>query len=185
MKNIYEILTGIGLELPEDKKEQFDKEWKENYRTKAEYDKAVEQREEYKTSLGEVQEKLVAFQDVNVDDLKGQIENLKAELVAKDTDYAQREADRAFEGAIDDAIRSVGGRNAKAIKALLDMETLKASKNQIDDIKKALESAKESDAYLFGKDEPINNVVGATGGAGGIDANTAAMRAAAGLPPEK
>ena len=37
MKNIYDILKDFGLEVPEDKKADFDKAWKENYRTKAEY----------------------------------------------------------------------------------------------------------------------------------------------------
>ena len=39
MKNIHDILKNFGLEVPEDKKADFDKAWKENYRTKAEYEK--------------------------------------------------------------------------------------------------------------------------------------------------
>lgn len=45
MKNIYEIMKEFDLEIPEEKRAEFDKAWKENYRTKAEYDKAVEQRD--------------------------------------------------------------------------------------------------------------------------------------------
>ena len=51
MKNIYDILKDFGLEVPEDKRADFDKAWKENYRTKADYDKVAGQRDEYKTSL--------------------------------------------------------------------------------------------------------------------------------------
>lgn len=80
MKNIYEILAGIGLEVPEEKKGDFDKEWKENYRTKAEYDKAVEARDKYKTSLEDVQGKLNEFKDVDVEDLKEQISTLTTQL---------------------------------------------------------------------------------------------------------
>ena len=43
MKNIYEILKEYGLEVPEDKKADFDKAWKENYRTISDYDKVVSQ----------------------------------------------------------------------------------------------------------------------------------------------
>ena len=32
MKNIYEITKDFGFEIPEDKKTEFDKAWKENYR---------------------------------------------------------------------------------------------------------------------------------------------------------
>ena len=41
MKNIHEILKEYGMEVPADKKADFDKAWKENYRTKSEYDNAV------------------------------------------------------------------------------------------------------------------------------------------------
>ena len=58
MKNIYEILAEFGLEVPVDKKSEFDKLWKENYRTKADYDKVVEQRDNNKSSLDTVNEKL-------------------------------------------------------------------------------------------------------------------------------
>jgi len=54
-----------------------------------------------------------------------------------------------------------------------------------EDIKKALETVKESDAYLFGADEPFQNPVGPTGNSGGGSSTLVAMRAAAGLPPEK
>lgn len=68
MKNIYDILKEFELEVPEDKKAGFDKAWKENYRTKAEYEKAVSQRDEYKTSLNTVNAKLKEFDGVDVAD---------------------------------------------------------------------------------------------------------------------
>ena len=106
-------------------------------------------------------------------------------MKAKEDEYAEKEAARLFNESLDKAITEAGGRNPKAIRGMLDIETLQKSKDQTEDIKKALETVKESDAYLFGKDEPINNPVGPTGNPGGIDATTAAMRAAAGLPPAK
>lgn len=185
MKNIHEILKEYGLEVPADKRADFEKAWKENYRTKAEYDKAIEQRDAHKTSLDEVNAKLKEFEGVDVNDLKGQITKLQGDLKAKDDEYAAKEADRAFDDSLTEAIKALGGKNPKAIKALLDIETLKASKNQSDDIKKALEEKQKSDAYLFGANEPINNPVDRTQGGGSGDSTLAAMRAAAGLPPEK
>ena len=185
MKNIYEILKEFGLEVPDDKKAEFDKAWKENYRTKSEYDNAVTKRDEYKTSLDTVNDRLKEFEGVDVADLQGKITKLQNDLKAKDDEYAAKEAARLFNESLDKAITAAGGRNPKAIRGMLDIETLQKSKDQTEDIKKALETVKESDAYLFGKDEPINNPVGPTGGGVGIDATTAAMRAAAGLPPVK
>lgn len=186
MENIHKILKEVGLEVPADKKTEFDKAWKENYRTKSEYDKAIEQRDAHKASLDEVNEKLKEFDGVDINDLKGQITKLQGDLKAKDDEYAAKEADRIFEDALSEAIKTAGGRNAKAVMALLNIEELKSSKNQGEDIKKALETAKESDAYLFGVDEPINNPVGPTNkGGGGTGDDMASIRAAMGLPAEK
>ena len=187
MKNIYEIMKEFGLELPDEKKADFDKAWKENYRTKSEYDNAVTKRDEYKASLDTVNEKLKEFDGVDVSEMKGQITKLQEDLKAKDTEYAEKEAARQFDDTLEKAITASGGRNAKAIRALLDIEGLKKSKDQTEDIKKALETAKESDAYLFGTDEPINNPVGATGGTEiqGMGDDMSAIRAALGLPAKK
>lgn len=185
MKNIYEILKEFGLEVPEDKKADFDKAWKENYRTKAEYEKAIEQRDAHKTSLDEVNEKLKEFEGVDVNDLRDQITKLQGDLKAKDDEYAAKEADRVFNDTLSEAIKTAGGRNPKAIMALLNIDELKASKNQSEDIKKALETTKESDAYLFGSDEPFLNPVGPTGGTGSEGDMLASVRAAMGLPEKK
>lgn len=164
MKNIYDILKDFGMEVPEDKKTDFDKAWKENYRTKSDYDKVAGQRDDYKTSLDTVNEKLKEFEGVDVEDLKGQIATLQGDLKKKDDEYAAKEADRVFNEILKEAIKAAGGRNDKAVMALLDVKALKASKDQSADIKKALDAARESDAYLFGADEPFRNPVGATGG---------------------
>lgn len=188
MKNIHEILKEYGLEVPADKKSEFDKTWKENYRTKSEYDNAVTQRDSYKTSLDDVNARLKDFEGVDVKDLQGQITKLQGDLKAKDDEYAAREADRIFMDSVKEAVRAAGGRNEKAVIAMLNMDTLKESKNQSEDIKKALEDVKKSDGYLFGTKEPINNPVGGTGGNGGADISgdeMTALRAAMGLPAQK
>ena len=94
MKNIHEILKEYGMEVPADKKADFDKAWKENYRTKSEYDNAVTQRDNYKASLDDVNTRLKEFEGVDVKDLQGQITKLQGDLKAKDDEYAAKEADR-------------------------------------------------------------------------------------------
>lgn len=185
VKNIYEIMKEYGLEVPEDKKTDFDKAWKENYRTISDYDKAVSQRDNYKASLDDVNTRLKEFEGVDVKDLQGQITKLQGDLKAKDDEYAAKEADRVFMDSVKEAVQAAGGRNEKAVIAMLNIDALKESKNQSDDIKKALEDVKKSDGYLFGANEPINNPVGGTSGGGGADPgadDVAALRAAMGLP---
>lgn len=118
--------------------------------------------------------------------MQSEIDKLNQQLKDKDAEYAAKETDRIFSDTIKEAIKTAGGRNEKAVMAMLDMDALKASKNQSEDIKKALETVKESDAYLFGSDEPFMNAVGATGGGAGVGGdNLSAIRAAMGLPAEK
>ena len=184
MKNIYDILKEFGLEIPADKKADFDKMLKENYRTKTEYENAAAKRDEYKTSLDEVNEKLKAFDGVDVSDLKNQITKLQADMDAKDAEYAKKESERQFNDSLDKAIADAGGKNAKAIRALLDVDSLMQSKDQTEDIKKALDATKKSDAYLFGANEPVNNPV-LPGGGGAVGDDMSAIRMAMGLPAEK
>lgn len=80
MQNYEQIFKELGIEIPEDKKSALKQKMDENYRTKSDYDKAIQKRDEYKTSLDDVQEKLDGFKDVNVDDLKGQIATLTTQL---------------------------------------------------------------------------------------------------------
>lgn len=80
MKNIIEICKEFGLEVPTDKVAEFNKTVSDNYRTKEDYDKVVKKRDEYKTSLDDVQAKLDGFKEVDVDDLKGQISTLTSQL---------------------------------------------------------------------------------------------------------
>ena len=164
MKNIYDILNDFGLEVPEDKRADFDKAWKENYRTKADYDKAVEQRDNYKSQYDTATAELDKFKDVKPEEMQAIIEQLRKDLKAKDDEYAAKEAERLFNDTLDKAIVAAGGRNAKAIRGLLDIDALKGSKDQTEDIKKALDGIRESDSYLFGEGEPFQNPVGSTGG---------------------
>lgn len=109
MQNYEQILQELGIEVPEDKKAELKKKMAENYRTKSDYDKVVEKRDEYEKSLSEVQGKLDGFKDVNVDDLKGQISTLTKQLAdekeARASDAAKVEREKtvnAFLTSVDD-----------------------------------------------------------------------------------
>ena len=111
--------------------------------------------EQTKTQLQEANTTIDGFKDY--DQVKSQVEEYK-------TEYEAKIADMQFGSALEAAITAAGGRNAKAVKALLDVETLKASKDQTADIKAAIEACQKDNGYLFGATEPINNPVGPTQG---------------------
>ena len=189
MKNIFEFMKEYGLEVEEDKKKDFEKAVLENYKTVSDYET---QSEKLKTAEGKVTtltENLDKFKDVNVEELNNTIATLKTDLANKDQELKDKIADRDFNDLLKDSIASVKGRNAKAITALLDLDELKASKNQKEDIAAALKTLSEAEdsKMLFGEPEPNvlgkGNPIGTVTKGGNADGD-AAMRAAMGLPPE-
>lgn len=155
-----EFLEALGID-----KEIVDKIMTENgndiNKTK---EKLEAERDNYKSQLETAQNALKEFEGVDVKELKGKIDTLTADLTAKETDYQTKLADMEFNSKLDSLITSSGARNAKAVKALLDLESIKSSKNQDTDLQAALEACKKDNEYLFGKDAPINNPVALTGG---------------------
>ncbi len=121
MKNIYEILKELGIEIPADKKADFDTAVNENYKTVAEVDKIRTARDTYKQSLEDAQKALKSFEGVNVDELKGEIIKLTNDLAAKDAEHQQKLDDMDFNSTVDSAIKAKGAKNVKAVRALLDL----------------------------------------------------------------
>lgn len=134
-----------------------------DYVSKAKYDTVEAERENYKGQLTTAQETLKGFDGVDVDKLKGELTTLQTTLETKEKEFQNQLADRDFNQQLEAAISTVGAKNAKAVKALLDIDTLKGSKNQEADIKAAIEACQKDNDYLFGTNEPINNPVGPTG----------------------
>lgn len=126
------------------------------------------EKENLETQLQTARDGLKAFEGVDVKDLQSQITKLQQDLTDKDTAHKTELANIAFDRALEDAITAAKGKNAKAIKALLDVETLKASKNQEADIKTALEGLQKESGYLFddGRTPPPYAANTGNGGAG-------------------
>lgn len=133
----------------------------EAHKTTAE--NAAKDRDTYKGQLDEVSKKLKAFEGVDVDKLKGEIETLKTDIATKEADFQSQLADRDFQALLTAGITEAKGKNPKAIAALLDIEALKASKNQKEDTAAAIKALAESDAYLFGEaDKPAGTTTSTT-----------------------
>ena len=108
------------------------------------------------TTIKDLKKDLDEFKDADVSGMKKKIENLEADIRTKDADHQKEIADRDFNDLLKEGIAASKGRNAKAITALLDVETLKASKNQKEDIAAALKALTEAEdsKMLFGEADP-------------------------------
>ena len=122
----------------------------------ADYDSIKEQ-------LQTAKDGLKAFEGVDVAQLQSKVADLQGELNAKDTEWQGKLADMAFDHALEAAITGAKGKSAKAIRALLDVDTLKGSKNQEADIKAALEAVRKDNGYLFDEGSTPPPYAGGTG----------------------
>lgn len=113
------------------------------------------ERDNYKSQLDTAQAALQEFEGVDVSELNDRIEKLTTDLKEQETSYQAKIADMEFDAVLDKALTGAGARNAKAVRALLDIDTLKASKNQTEDIKNAVAAVKTENDYLFGQDKPF------------------------------
>ena len=134
-------------------------------REKAKADAIQQQLDAASGQLAAVQDKLKAFDGVDVDKLRGESDKLRQEI-------ADLKDGWAFDSLLDGAIRDAKGRSVKAIRGMLDLDALKASKDRSADIKAAIEGLVKDSPWAFDTagGKPATGVTvdtGAEHGAGG------------------
>ena len=102
-----------------------------------------------KQQLADAQTTIQGFKDQDIDGIRKSAQDWEKKYNDAIAAHQQELADRDFHQLLETAITGSKGKNVKAITALLDVETLKASKNQEADIKAALEGLKKDSGYLF------------------------------------
>lgn len=162
MKNIEQILKEAGIEVTYEQKAAVNEAVTENYRTIKDYNTQKKKQEDAEKALEAANEQLKdaqktikGFDGVDVEKLNKDIADWKERAEKAEKDYAAKIAQRDFEDMLKTEIAGVKGRNEKAIRANLDIESLMNSKNQREDIKKALETLKgaEDTAFMFVNEE--------------------------------
>ena len=126
---------------------------------KREKDKA----DNYKSQLDTATQTLKGFEGVNVEEMKNKISQLTADLENSQKKHAEEMAQRDFNDLLNSYATEYKARNIKAVMPFLDVETLRQSKNQKDDLKTAFETVRKENGYLF-EDERIPRVVSFTSG---------------------
>lgn len=153
MKNMVEICKDFGIEIPADKQAEFNKAVAENYKTVAEHEKKVNRLTDdlnaEKKRADEAAETLKGFEGKDFDAITKERDAWKKKHDDAVAAYKNEQQEREFNDSLSNAISEAKGRSPKAIAALLDVEKLRASKNQQADIKAALDSLRKESGYLF------------------------------------
>ena len=154
MKNIETILSEVeGIELTDEQKKSIVDGVNENYKTVNDWQKQVDKVNNLTQQLSTTKDELKKFDGVDADGMKKQIADLEKKLKDADDELQTKLADRDFNDLVKDAIQKANGKNAKAITALLDLDTLKKSKNQEADVADAIKKLSEAEdsSMLFGE----------------------------------
>ncbi|MDU7164182.1 MAG: phage scaffolding protein [Anaerococcus vaginalis] len=123
--------------------------------------------ENYKSQVESANEQIEAFKDMDIESIKASAEEYKNKYEQAQIKAKEDMDNITLNNAIDLGLVNAGSRNLKAAKALLDIDSLKDSKNLNDDLKAQIDGLKESDSYLFkGQEEPKQRSMGKSGSLG-------------------
>lgn len=133
--------------------------------TNQELESVTTERDDLKEQLAERDEQLNDLSDKAKDseELTAEIDRLKDENKTATTDLQNKLDQQAFDFTLEKALSNAKVRNPKAVKALLDTETIKLDGDKLLNLDGQLEELKESDAYLFeeeGESKPPTIVAG-------------------------
>ena len=116
-----------------------------------ENEKLTAERDNEKQRAETAEETLKKFDGVDLETMRTELADWRKKAETAQAEYDKKIAERDFEDILKDAISEAKGRNEKAIRANLDIEKLMKSRNQREDVKKALEELKsaEDTAFMF------------------------------------
>jgi len=107
--------------------------------------------EDYKGQLTERDEQLeeLAEKAKDNEELTTEIEQLKEDNKIAKEEYEEKLSQQTFNHKLENTLSNAKVKNVKAIKALLDMDTIKLDGDTLKGLDSQLDELKESDSYLF------------------------------------
>ncbi len=152
---------------------------------KADYDAAKDAQRTAAEALADANKALAEYKDTDIDGLRKSAEEWQAKAEQAEKDADARVAAVQFDAKLDSAIAAAHGRSGKAIRALLDLDTLRGSNDPDKDIPAALAALQKDSGYMFDTGEtPPPYAVGTGRTAMTADNSDSALRKAMGLPME-
>ena len=167
-----EDFVKLGIDEETAKKcETASQEELKGYIPKTRFDEVNNEKKTLETTLAERNSQFETLKNStgDVESLKQQIATLQADNQKKDEAHAAEIKKLKVDSAVDNAITSAKGKNAKAIKALLNLENAElADDGTIKGLAEQIEALQKSDEYLFeAKETKKANVKGAKPGEAG------------------
>lgn len=162
--DILELIKKYGAEIPEDKTKEFNSEFRKTYKHESELTTANTKITDLQTQLTDANKKIESFKGMDIDGIKAAADDWKQkyEKAAKDADDKINAL--KFDHALEGALTASKAKNAKAVKALLDMDGLKMNGEEIVGLSEQLEKIKKENDFLFdGETAPARFVASTPG----------------------
>lgn len=139
-------------------------------------EKAIQERDSYKlkaesleTQVNDANTEIQKFKDMDIDGIKKAADDWKETAEKAKADADKQISQMKFDYALSAALTGAKAKNAKAVKALLDMDGLKFNDGKIVGLDEQLAQIKTDNDYLFESDEPAPEFVkGTNGGSGSV-----------------
>jgi len=156
-----EILKKAGI--PEDKLDStitdINKELPKYFIPKDKYNEVAEAKKKLEADIAERDKQLEDLKKAagTSEELKKQIEQLQAENQKAAEEWQAKMAQMQLDFAIEKALAAAKAKNAKAVKALLDMEKVKLDGDKLLGLDDQLKALQQSDSYLFGESGKVGS----------------------------
>ncbi len=149
--NIIEKLKQFNVEVTPEMEKAFSGDFLSGLEVNKKLSKLQTENETLKERVETAEETLKGFEGKDFDTITRERDEWKKKAEDAEKEYSAKEAKREFDDILKEAIAEVKGKNEKAILANLDVESLMKSRNQREDIKKALEALKtaEDTSFMF------------------------------------
>lgn len=139
-------------------------------------EKVIQERDSYKlkaesleTQVNDANTEIQKFKDMDIDGIKKAADDWKETAEKAKADADKQISQMKFDYALSAALTVAKAKNAKAVKALLDMNGLKFNDGKIVGLDEQLAQIKADNDYLFESDEPAPEFVkGTNGGSGSV-----------------
>ena len=139
-------------------------------------EKAIQERDSYKlkaesleTQVNDANTEIQKFKDMDIDGIKKAADDWKETAEKAKADADKQISQMKFDYALSAALTGAKAKNAKAVKARLDMDGLKFNDGKIVGLDEQLAQIKTDNDYLFESDEPAPEFVkGTNGGSGSV-----------------
>lgn len=144
-----EELKTLGLN--DEQIEKVVEDYGKNYVPKSQFNQKNEELKQAKESLTTMQSDIEALKKSNADnaELSKQIDELNAAQLKREAEYTAQIQKMELDGIVERTLLSSKVKNAKAVRALLDLEDAKVKDGTIKGLDDQLTKLKESDPYLF------------------------------------